>query len=146
MALFKLTIPRDDIKKVEIYSNSDADKLAGQFTVDMRNDVDVAIVSEKCDSIITLLPTGGSFAPGSYYAAFLPGTHNGINIRFTNLKDETVTIAQKDIITYRVNEGCPLGTFFYYEIATAEDFAQWATESSFKSTQVSQVNKILKKN
>lgn len=133
IALFKLTIPRDDIKKVEIYSNSKDDKLTGEFTVDMRNDVDVTIVPEKCDSVITLLPAGGNFAPGSYYASFLPGTHNGINIKFTNLKDETIIVSKEDIITYRVNEGCSLGSFFYYEIATAEDFAQWANESKSKS-------------
>lgn len=134
MAVFKLTIPRDDIKKVEIYSYSKEDVLAGQFTVDMKKDVDVVPVSEQCDSVITLLPAGASFAPGSYYASFLPGTHNGIKIRFTNLKDEHVTVAKKDTVTYRANDGSQLGSFFYYEIATAEDFAQWATEANSKAT------------
>lgn len=130
VSLLQITVPRDDIKKIEI-SAGDGDVLTGRFTMDLTEDIlSPSPVEGSVSNNVTLIPEGGAFEPGTYFAAVIPGEINSVQIVFTNTSDETVSVTKNARAVLRRSGGSSLGNFFVYEISTAEELIKWAAQSA----------------
>lgn len=131
VSLLQITIPRDDIKKVVVAATTKGEKLTGKFTMDLSAEtLAPALAEENVDSTVTLLPAGTAFAQGTYYIAVAPVTLKSIQIDFTNTSDETVSVKKTVTTTLGRSAGSNLGSFFVYNLETAEDLITWAKQSA----------------
>ena len=111
-ALLKVSIASSDISSVIICGSS----IAGTAVVSP--DGTTGSVSEGADRI-ELLPEGGVFAPGSYYAALLPGTtpSNGFSITLVRSDGLSATRTASREVVFRRNKGLDAGSI--------ESVAKW---------------------
>lgn len=82
--LLQLEIKDSDIARILI-QRLDGAALAGQLTVNAQTG-EVSAIDAPSDQI-TLLPAGETFAPGTYYAAVVPGTAANLRIALTRSSD-----------------------------------------------------------
>ena len=135
VGLVKVNIQREDVVSVKIESTASGQPVAGQFTMNLDPDSEqegeapsIAVVDGKGVSSVTLKPAGETFAAGSYYATVLPCNLSGIKVTFTRMngeKSESVTVQKATATTIARNSGIDLGSFFVYEIGTAEELLKW---------------------
>ena len=134
VSLLQITIPVADVKKVEISAPADNEYLAGKFTMDLSEDTLAPTLdaSEPSKSVV-LLPAGEAFVAGTYYVAVAPVTLSSLKIEFTNAKDEKVSVTKTKAMTFARSAGSNLGSFFVYDLETADDLIKWAKQTA-KST------------
>lgn len=129
VALMQLTVPAG-IKQVEVAATKEGEKLSGKFTMDLSADVLAPAAAEDAASNVVLKPEGENFEAGTYYISVIPSKISEIAVTFTNLADEAVTVTKKAATTFVRSSGQDLGSFFVYEINTAEDLIKWARQSA----------------
>ncbi|MGM9763027.1 MAG: hypothetical protein ACI3ZQ_03290 [Candidatus Cryptobacteroides sp.] len=129
VALMQLTVPAG-IKQVEVAATKEGEKLSGKFTMDLSADVLAPAAAGDAASNVVLKPEGESFEAGTYYISVIPSRISEIAVTFTNLADETVTVTKKAATAFVRSNGQDLGSFFVYEINTAEDLIKWARQSA----------------
>ena len=134
VSLLQITIPVADVKKVEISAPAENEYLAGKFTMDLSEDTLAPTLdaSEPSKSVV-LLPAGEAFVAGTYYVAVAPVTLSSLKIEFTNAKDEKVSVTKTKAMTFARSAGSNLGSFFVYDLETADDLIKWAKQTA-KST------------
>ena len=135
VGLVKVNIQREDVVSVKIESTASGQAVAGQFTMNLDpvaetegEEPAIAVVSGKGVTSVTLKPAGETFAAGEYYATVLPCNLSGIKVTFTRMngeKSESVTVQKAVATKIARNSGIDLGSFFVYEIGTAEELLKW---------------------
>lgn len=129
VALMQIAVPAG-IKQIEVAATKEGEKLSGKFTMDLSAEVLAPAAAEDAVSNVVLKPEGESFEAGTYYISVIPSKISEIAVTFTNLADETVTVTKKAATTFVRSNGQDLGSFFVYEINTAEDLIKWARQSA----------------
>ena len=132
VALMRLEIPRSDIKQVKIEATGENEYLTGKFTMDLSDDVLMPTImeGETASASVILKADKGALSSGIYYAAVLPTSLSGIKITFTNTADEEIEVSKESPITLERSNGISFGSFFTYEISTAEELLKWSSQSA----------------
>ena len=140
VGLVKLNIARKDIMAVRIEALGENEFVSGKFTMKLNGGDEPEIILVEGVKSVTLNPVQeyGVFEPGEYYAAVLPCNLSGIKVFFTRKtfaygENGEVTgtgtdnrdVQQQKPIVIRRNKGVDLGTFFTYEISTADELLAW---------------------
>ena len=131
VSLMQIDLPIEGVKEIVITVDGETEVLAGPFTMDLAAETLAPVPSaEGTSKTVTLKPAEGTFAPGTYYAAVLPGTFTGFSVKFIKSEEDTQTIAStKELLLERSN-GKTLGTIFTYNIGTAEQLISWAKNNA----------------
>ena len=142
VGLVKINIARNDIMAVKIEGLGENEFVAGQFTMKLNGDEEpeIALVEGTGVKSVTLntVENYGMFAPGEYYATVLPCNLSGIKVTFsrktftygedgavTGTGSETISVEKKSLAVIKRNSGVNLGSFFTYEISTADELLAW---------------------
>ena len=127
VSLMQIDLPIEGVKEIVITVDGETEVLAGPFTMDLAAETLAPVAAaEGTSKTVTLKPAEGTFAPGTYYAAVLPGTFSGFSVKFIKSAEDHQTIAStKELLLERSN-GKTLGTIFTYNIGTAEELLSWA--------------------
>ena len=142
VGLVKINIARNDIMAVKIEGLGENEFVAGQFTMKLNGDEEpeIALVEGTGVTSVTLntVENYGMFTPGEYYATVLPCNLSGIKVTFsrktftygengevTGTGSETISVQKQSAAEIKRNAGTNLGTFFTYEISTADDLLAW---------------------
>ena len=142
VGLVKINIARNDIMSVKIEGLGENEIVAGQFTMKLNGDEDpeIALVEGTGVTSVTLntVENYGMFTPGEYYATVLPCNLSGIKVTFsrktftydengevTGTGSETISVQKQSSAEIKRNAGTDLGTFFTYEISTADELLAW---------------------
>ena len=131
VSLMQIDLPIEGVKEIVITVDGETEALAGPFTMD-RGAESLAPVAaaEGTSKTVTLKAAEETFAPGTYYAAVLPGTFEGFSVEFIKSAEDTQVIENaKELILERSN-GKTLGTIFTYNIGTAEELLSWAKNNA----------------
>ena len=131
VSLMQIDLPVEGVKEIVITVDGETEVLAGPFTMDLAAETLAPVAAaEGTSKSVTLKAADGTFAPGTYYAAVLPGTFSGFSVKFIKSADDTQTIANtKELVLERSN-GKTLGTIFTYNIGTAEQLISWAKNNA----------------
>ena len=142
VGLVKINIARNDIMAVKIEGLGENEFVAGQFTMKLNGDEEpeIALVEGTGVTSVTLntVENYGMFTPGEYYATVLPCNLSGIKVTFsrktftydengevTGTGSETISVQKQSSAEIKRNAGTNLGTFFTYEISTADELVAW---------------------
>lgn len=142
VGLVKINIARNDIMSVKIEGLGENEFVAGQFTMKLngKEEPEIALVEGTGVTSVTLntVENYGMFTPGEYYATVLPCNLSGIKVTFTRKTfkygengevtgtgSETISVQKQSVAEIRRNAGTDLGTFFTYEISTADELLAW---------------------
>ena len=141
VGLVKINIARNDIMSVKIEGLGENEFVAGQFTMKLNGDEDpeIALVEGTGVTSVTLntVENYGMFTPGEYYATVLPCNLSGIKVTFSRKTftygengevttgSETISVQKQSEAVVKRNAGADLGTFFTYEISTADELLAW---------------------
>jgi len=142
VGLVKINIARNDIMAVKIEGLGENEFVAGQFTMTLNGDEEpeIALVEGTEVTSVTLntVENYGMFEPGEYYATVLPCNLSGIKVTFsrktftydengevTGTGSETISVQKQSSTEIMRNAGTNLGTFFTYEISTADELLAW---------------------
>ena len=142
VGLVKINIARNDIMAVKIEGLGENEFVAGKFTMKLNGDEEpeIALVEGTGVTSVTLntVENYGMFTPGEYYATVLPCNLSGIKVTFsrktftydengevTGTGSETISVQKQSSAEIRRNAGTDLGTFFTYEISTADELLAW---------------------
>ena len=142
VGLVKINIARNDIMAVKIEGLGENEFVAGQFTMKLNGDEEpeIALVEDTGVTSVTLntVENYGMFEPGEYYAAVLPCNLSGIKVTFSRKTftydengevsgtgSETISVQKQSSTEIKRNAGTNLGTFFTYEISTADELLAW---------------------
>ena len=142
VGLVKINIARNDIMAVKIEGLGENEFVAGQFTMKLNGDKEpeIALVEGTGVTSVTLntVENYGMFTPGEYYATVLPCNLSGIKVTFsrktfkygengevTGTGSETTSVQKQSSTEIKRNAGTNLGTFFTYEISTADELLAW---------------------
>lgn len=142
VGLVKINIARNDIMAVKIEGLGENQFVAGQFTMKLNGDEEpeIALVEGTGVTSVTLntVENYGMFTPGEYYATVLPCNLSGIKVTFsrktftydengevTGTGSETISVQKPSPAEIKRNAGTNLGTFFTYEISTADELVAW---------------------
>ena len=131
VSLMQIDLPIEGVKEIVITVDGDAEVLAGPFTMDLAAETLAPVAAaEGTSKTVTLKAAEGTFVPGTYYAAVLPGTFKGFSVKFIKSEEDTQTIAStKELLLERSN-GKTLGTIFTYNIGTAAELLSWAKNNA----------------
>ena len=147
VGLVKINIARNDIMAVKIEGLGENEFVAGQFTMKLNGDEEpeIALVEGTGVTSVTLntVENYGMFEPGEYYATVLPCNLSGIKVTFsrktftygengevTGTGSETISVEKQSSAEIKRNAGTNLGTFFTYEISTADELLAWNKASA----------------
>ena len=141
VGLVKINIARNDIMAVKIEGLGENEFVAGQFTMKLNGDEEpeIALVEGTGLTSVTLntVENYGMFTPGEYYATVLPCNLSGIKVTFSrktftygengevSTGSETISVQKQSSTVIKRNAGTNLGTFFTYEISTADELLAW---------------------
>lgn len=142
VGLVKINIARNDIMAVKIEGLGENEFVAGKFTMKLNGDEEpeIALVEGTGATSVTLntVENYGMFAPGEYYATVLPCNLSGIKVTFSRKTftygengevsgtgSETISVQKQSSTEIKRNAGTNLGTFFTYEISTADELLAW---------------------
>ena len=131
VSLMQINLPVEGVKEIVVTVDGETEVLAGPFTMDLAAETLAPVAAaEGTSKTVTLKAAEGTFAPGTYYAAVLPGTFTGFSVKFIKSADDTQTITNtKELVLERSN-GKTLGTIFTYNIGTAEELLSWAKNNA----------------
>ena len=131
VSLMQIDLPIEGVKEIVITVDGETEVLAGPFTMDLAAETLAPVASaEGTSKTVTLKAAEGTFAPGTYYAAVLPGTFSGFSVKFIKSAEDHQTIAStKELLLERSN-GKTLGTIFTYNIGSAEELLSWAKNNA----------------
>ena len=131
VSLMQINLPVEGVKEMVITVDGETEVLAGPFTMDLAAETLAPVAAaEGTSKTVTLKAAEGTFAPGTYYAAILPGTFKGFSVKFIKSEEDTQTIAStKELLLERSN-GKTLGTIFTYNIGSAEELLSWAKNNA----------------
>ncbi len=147
VGLVKINIARNDIMAVKIEGLGENEFVAGQFTMKLNGDEEpeIALVESTGVTSVTLntVENYGMFTPGEYYATVLPCNLSGIKVTFSRKTftygengevagtgTENISVEKSSSAAIRRNAGTDLGTFFTYEISTADELLAWNKASA----------------
>ncbi len=131
VSLMQIDLPIEGVKEIIITVDGETEVLAGPFTMDLAAETLAPVASaEGTSKTVTLKAAEGTFAPGTYYAAVLPGTFSGFSVKFIKSEEDTQTIASKKELLLERSNGKTLGTIFTYNIGTAEQLISWAKNNA----------------
>ncbi|MBO5311777.1 MAG: hypothetical protein J6A91_06975 [Bacteroidales bacterium] len=142
VGLVKINIARNDIMAVKIEGLGENEFVAGKFTMKLNGDEEpeIALVEGTGVTSVTLntVENYGMFTPGEYYATVLPCNLSGIKVTFSRKTftygengevsgtgSETISVQKQSAAEIKRNAGTNLGTFFTYEISTADELLAW---------------------
>ena len=136
VSLFKFTINDSDITSVSINAIG-GEALSGTVEVTVSATPSCSVVSGI--STVTVLPENGTFAPGTYYAAVIPGTFSkGLAVILTHSGDSKGGMKQSSASASVVrNDGKDLGTLKSSDmiwgtyIRNLAELRSWSTEGDF---------------
>ncbi|MBQ7622278.1 MAG: hypothetical protein IJS66_00880 [Bacteroidales bacterium] len=126
-SLAKITITESGINGISLYSNN-KEPLSGQATFTIFGGV---TPSEAAIDRVKLLPSGDSFAPGTYYISVFPGTvESGLAVVLDRSDAKALKKGSSQAVFAR-NGGVNLGTvsglsWVPYNITTAAQLRNWA--------------------
>ena len=131
VALMQINLPVEGVKEIVITVDGETEVLAGPFTMDLAAETLAPVAAaEGTSKTVTLKAAEGTFAPGTYYAAVLPGTFSGFSVKFIKSEEDTQTIASTKELQLDRSSGKTLGTIFSYNIGTAEELLSWAKNNA----------------
>ena len=127
VSLMQIDLPIEGVKEIVITVDGETEVLAGPFTMDLAADPLAPVAAaEGTSKTVTLKAAEGTFAPGTYYAAVLPGTYEGFTVKFSKSTEDTQTIKNDKTLKLERSAGKTLGTIFTYNIGSAEELLRWA--------------------
>ena len=127
VSLMQIDLPIEGVKEIVITVDGEAEVLAGPFTMDLAAETLAPVATaEGTSKTVTLKAAEGTFTPGTYYAAVLPGTYAGFSVKFSKSAEDTQTITSTKKLELARSNGKTLGTIFTYNIGTAEELLSWA--------------------
>lgn len=129
VSLMQIAIPIENVKKVKVQATTTGEKLSGAFTMNLE-ELNPKAATEGAEDYVELLPSGESFATGTYYISVIPGTIKAVKITFTNTEDKEVSVSKSATTTFARSNGINMGSFFKYEISTAADLIKWAAQNA----------------
>lgn len=129
VSLMQIEIPIENVKKVKVQATTAGEKLSGAFTMNLE-ELNPAAATEGAEDYVELLPSGESFAIGTYYISVIPGTIKAVKITFTNTEDKEVSVSKSASTTFARSNGINMGSFFKYEISTADELIKWAAQNA----------------
>ena len=131
VSLMQIDLPIEGVKEIVITVDGETEVLAGPFTMDLAAETLAPVAAaEGTSKTVTLKPAEGTFAPGTYYAAVLPGTFSGFSVKFIKSAEDHQTIASTKELLLERSSGKTLGTIFTYNIGTAEQLISWAKNNA----------------
>ena len=131
VSLMQIDLPIEGVKDIVITVDGEAEVLAGPFTMDLAAETLAPVaVAEGTSKTVTLKAAEGTFTPGTYYAAVLPGTYAGFSVKFSKSAEDTQTITSTKKLELARSNGKTLGTIFTYNIGTAEELLSWAKNNA----------------
>lgn len=131
VSLMQINLPVEGVKEIVITVDGETEVLAGPFTMDLAAETLAPVAAaEGTSKTVTLKAAEGTFAPGTYYAAVLPGTFAGFSVKFIKSEEDTQTIASTKELQLDRSSGKTLGTIFSYNIGTAEELLSWAKNNA----------------
>ena len=131
VSLMQIDLPVEGVKEIVITVDGETEVLAGPFTMDLAAETLAPVAAaEGTSKTVTLKPAEGTFAPGTYYAAVLPGTFSGFSVKFIKSEEDTQTIASTKELLLERSSGKTLGTIFTYNIGSAEELLSWAKNNA----------------
>ena len=131
VALMQINLPVEGVKEIVITVDGETEALAGPFTMDLAAETLAPVAAaEGTSKTVTLKAAEGTFAPGTYYAAVLPGTFSGFSVKFIKSADDTQTIKNAKELVLERSAGKTLGAIFTYNIGTAEELISWAKNNA----------------
>lgn len=127
VSLMQIDLPIEGVNEIVITVDGEAEVLAGPFTMDLAAETLAPVAAaEGTSKTVTLKAAEGTFTPGTYYAAVLPGTYAGFSVKFSKSAEDTQTITSTKKLELARSNGKTLGTIFTYNIGTAEELLSWA--------------------
>ena len=131
VSLMQIDLPIEGVKEIVITVDGEAEVLAGPFTMDLAAETLAPVAAaEGTSKTVTLKAAEGTFTPGTYYAAVLPGTYAGFSVKFSKSAEDTQTITSTKKLELARSNGKTLGTIFTYNIGTAEELLSWAKNNA----------------
>ena len=131
VSLMQIDLPIEGVKEIVITVDGETEVLAGPFTMDLAAETLAPVAAaEGTSKTVTLKAAEGTFTPGTYYAAVLPGTFAGFSVKFSKSAEDTQTITSTKELELARSNGKTLGTIFTYNIGTAEELLSWAKNNA----------------